>query len=327
MPLTKQAARKVTQAQEILRAMGLPIDSLTPLIAERWALSLLAISNLKPASKWTDASYWSGEGSWSLHSRGVIKFWNDHYGQNISMGSYDDVRRKSLVFLVQASVAIKAAGKPDAVQNDPTRRFALSEAAYKVVTRYGTSAFAAAAAGFVRDHGALEARLAKTRAASRIEARLPDGTKLVLSPGKHNELQTAIVEVFLPTFAPGFRLLYLGDASNKRLVLDEEILRRIGFFTLAHGKLPDIIAIDTRRNWLFVIEAVASSGPVDPLRHIQLEELTQQCTVPRVYVTAFLTKEVFRKFVTKISWETEVWLAETPGHLIHFDGERFLGPY
>jgi type II restriction enzyme len=288
---------------------------------------LLAISNLKPAGKWADASYWVGGGSWSLLSRDFIKFWNEHYGQNISSGSYDDVRRRSLVYLVEAGVAIRAAGKPDAATNDPTRRYALSEDAHEVITRYGTPSFAEAAANFVRDHGALAKRLVKPRTSKRIKAALPDGTNLMLSPGRHNELQTAIIEVFLPTFAPDSQLLYLGDTSNKLLLLEEETLRKIGFFTLAHDKLPDIVALDTKRNWLFLIEAVTSSGPVSPLRHMQLEELTAQCSVPRVYLTAFLTKADFRKFVTDISWETEVWIAESPGHLIHFDGERFLGPY
>ena len=327
MPLSKQATRKVAEAKDILDALGLPIASCTPLVAERWALSLLAIANLKPGAKWANASFWDGDGSWSLRSRDVIRFWHDNYGQNISMGSYDDVRRRSLVYLVEAGVAIRAAGKPGAATNDPTRRYALSPDAHRVVIRYGTPAFADAAAAYVRENGALEARLARSRVASRIEATLPNGAKLSLSPGRHNELQTAIVEVFLPTFAPDFRLLYLGDTSNKLLLLEEEALRAIGFFTLAHDKLPDIVAVDTKRSWLFLIEAVTSSGPVDPLRHMQLEQLTEQCTVPRVYVTAFITKEDFRKFVTKIDWETEVWIAESPGHLIHFDGERFLGPY
>lgn len=327
MPLTKTAARKVREAKEILRALGLPIDDQTPVIAERWALGLLAIANVKPTTKWAAASCWTIDGSWSLHSRGIIKFWNDHYGQIVSMGSYDDVRRRNLIFLVEAGVAIRAAGKPNAATNDPTRRYALSQDAHRAVAAYGTPAFPDEIGTFLAAHGKFSAKLAKIRATNRIEAALPDGRKLQLSPGRHNELQTAIIETFLPTFAAGFRLLYLGDTTNKLLVLDEAELRRIKFFTLAHDKLPDIVAIDDKRGWLFLVEAVTSAGPISPLRHIQLEELTANCTVPRVYVTAFLTKSDFRKWATDISWETEAWIAESPGHLIHFDGERFLGPY
>ncbi len=327
MPFTKTAARKALEAKEILRALGLPVDDQTPVIAERWALGLLAVANVRPNTKWAEATCWTGAGSWSLHSRGIIKFWNDHYGQDISMGSYDDVRRRSLIFLVEAGVAIRAAGKSDAATNDPTRRYALSQDAHRAVAAFGTPRFPKEAAKFLAAHGNLADKLAKTRAISRIEAVLPGGGKLQLSPGKHNELQAAIIETFLPTFAPGFRLLYLGDTTEKLLVLDEAELRRIKFFALAHDKLPDIVALDDRRGWLFLVEAVTSAGPISPLRHVQLEELASECTVPRVYVTAFLTRADFRKWATDISWETEAWIAESPGHLIHFDGEKFLGPY
>jgi hypothetical protein len=34
-----------------------------------------------------------------------------------------------------------------------------------------------------------------------------------------------------------------------------------------------------------------------------------------------------QSFVSQISWESEVWIAEDPDHMIHFNGERFLGAY
>jgi hypothetical protein len=33
------------------------------------------------------------------------------------------------------------------------------------------------------------------------------------------------------------------------------------------------------------------------------------------------------RYLGEIAWETEVWVADAPSHLIHFNGERFLGPY
>jgi type II restriction enzyme len=46
-----------------------------------------------------------------------------------------------------------------------------------------------------------------------------------------------------------------------------------------------------------------------------------------VFVTAFLSRRDLVKYVHDIAWETEVWVADAPTHLIHFDGIRFLGPY
>ena len=76
-----------------------------------------------------------------------------------------------------------------------------------------------------------------------------------------------------------------------------------------------------------LIEAVHSSNPVDDQRHALLTRLTAGCTAGRIFVTAFLTRTDLRKWVTRIAWETEVWIASDPAHVVHFDGVRFLGPY
>ena len=91
--------------------------------------------------------------------------------------------------------------------------------------------------------------------------------------------------------------------------------------------MPDVVVHDTRRNWLLLIEAVTSAGPVDGKRRKELKELFAGCKAGLVFVTAFANREAMRSFFTQISWETEVWVAEDPDHLIHFNGERFLGPY
>jgi hypothetical protein len=46
-----------------------------------------------------------------------------------------------------------------------------------------------------------------------------------------------------------------------------------------------------------------------------------------VYVTAFPNRAIMGRYLGEIAWETEVWVANSPSHLIHFNGERFLGPY
>lgn len=95
----------------------------------------------------------------------------------------------------------------------------------------------------------------------------------------------------------------------------------------APAKMPDVVVHDTKRNWLLLIEAVTSAGPVDRKRRKELKDLFAGCKAGLVFVTAFSTREVMRSFLTQLSWETEVWVAEDPEHLIHFNGERFLGPY
>ena len=96
---------------------------------------------------------------------------------------------------------------------------------------------------------------------------------------------------------------------------------------ISHEELPDIIAYSKEKNWLYLIEAVHSSGPISEIRLLQLQKLTEKCTADIVYVTAFLNRPKFRQFMAEIAWETEVWIADNPDHMVHFNGDKFLGPY
>lgn len=167
---------------------------------------------------------------------------------------------------------------------------------------------------------------ARSRQMNTVPVRLPDGRELRLSPGTHNALQRDVIEQFLPRLAPGAHVLYLGDTDHKTLCLDERGLQVIGIPIGKHDKLPDIVALDSHRNWLFLIEAVASHGPVDEKRRLELISLLASCEIGPVYVSAFPDFREFKRRADKIAWETEVWLADLPDHLLHYDGDRFLGP-
>ncbi len=169
-------------------------------------------------------------------------------------------------------------------------------------------------------------RYARDRDRNLIPVRLPDGRELRLSPGKHNEVQRAIVEQFAPRFVPGAHLLYLGDTARKNLFVDRDRLMKLGIPITGHDKLPDVVLYDAERQWLFLVEAVTSHGPVSPTRMVDLEAMLAECPAGAIYVSAFPDLEEFRKHMKNIAWETEAWLCDSPGHMIHYDGERFLGP-
>ena len=318
--------KKKQEAIEILSAVGIPIEKETSRRKERFALALLAVANLKPNDSWSNASIYEDQDSWSLATREIISFWNNHYGEKISSGSYDDVRRKDLIVLVESRLVLRSAGNPNASTNNPTRRYGIEPDAIDVLRSFGTPEWKHAVKHFVATFGSLEDRMEPKRNFNRVPVHLPGGDDLCLTPGPHNELQKAIVEEFLPRFAPGSEVLYLGDTSNKYLFLDEARLRDLGFFELAHDALPDVVAYDKKRNWIFLVEAVHSANPISHLRHMTLERMAKNCAAPRVYVSAFKDRKIFREWVEKISWETEVWLADSPDHMIHFNGDKFLGP-
>ncbi len=95
----------------------------------------------------------------------------------------------------------------------------------------------------------------------------------------------------------------------------------------SHGKMPDVVVHHVKKNWLVLIEAVTSHGPVDGKRRDELGRLFAGSKAGLVFVTAFLDRAAMVRYLADISWETEVWVADAPSHLIHFNGERFLGPY
>jgi hypothetical protein len=263
----------------------------------------------------------------ALTTRQIIEYINQHFEEKISSGSYDDIRRKDLKLPTTAEIVLRSANNPEAATNNPTRAYALNPDYLPVIASFGSKNWEEDVEEFLERRGTLAERLGDSRIMSLLPIKLPSGIVLQLTQGKHNLLQKAIIEEFLPRYGEGATLLYVGDAADKFLHVTKEKLDALKFFEISHNELPDIIAYSDSKNWLYLIEAVHSSGPISRVRHEELKILTKECTAEIIYVTAFLDRESFRKFAFDISWETEVWIAESPDHLIHFNGKRFLGPY
>lgn len=313
----------IVQALEILSALGMPMNK-TPRALECMALSFLAVVDMKPESpKWSSAKDLNDNRA--LKTRDIINFINEHYSENISSGSYDDIRRKHLKWIVMSSIVIHS--KPNSARNDPSRAYALNPEYSGIIRIYGDEDWPRKAEKFMFNRQKLIDRLAALRELEQIPVKIPSGETLSFSPGGHNELQKEIVERFLPRYGYGAELLYIGDAAKKFLINNVEKLKKLNFFELSHGELPDIIAYSECKNWLYLIEAVYSSNPMSPERIIELKRLTEGCKADVIFVTAFLNRATFRKFVADIAWGTEVWIASDPDHLIHFNGDKFLGPY
>jgi len=162
---------------------------------------------------------------------------------------------------------------------------------------------------------------------NRIPIQVAENKTITLSPGGQNILIEKIVKEFCEIFTPGGKLVYVGDTDEKWAYFDETLLRSAGVIIETHGKMPDIVVYLEQKNWLILIEAVTSHGPVNPKRRGELRTLFKDSKAGLVFVTAFLDRRAMVKYLNEISWETEVWVADAPTHLIHFNGERFLGPH
>ena len=213
--------------------------------------------------------------------------------------------------------------------NDPSRGYILNPHFVELVCHYGKKSWANELSEYQVQNDSLKEMLARKRNLEKIPIKLPNGITLSLSAGEHNDLQKAIIEQFLPLFGFGAEVLYVGDTSNKYLHVEKEKLEQIHFFEIGHEELPDVVAYCSQKNLLYLVEAVHSHGPMDEIRIRKLKRLLTEsgCTAQVVFFTAYLDKKTFRKDCEKIAWETEVWIAENPEHLIHFNGHKFLDLY
>jgi hypothetical protein len=194
-----------------------------------------------------------------------------------------------------------------------------------LIRSYGTSAWTDKKEEFLAAHESLISMYESKRSMLKMPVNI-NGNSFTFSPGKHNELQKAIIEEFAPRFAPNSECLYVGDTIEKDLVKNVDKLRELGFEITLHDKMPDVVLYRADKNWIYFVESVTSVGPMDPKRIKEIEEMTANVTAGKIYVTAFLDFKTFKQFSESLAWETEVWIADMPDHMIHLNGDKFLGP-
>lgn len=289
------------------------------------ALTLLALSGIEENSNWSNATKKS-----LTVSKGIMSFVTENYpqankGRPYAPNSRETVRRQVLHQFGQARIVDYNPDNPDLPTNSPQAHYALTKDVLQVLKVYGTKEFDKKIGQFIKRNGKLSETYLKDRARRKVPLEY-NGLILQLSPGKHNVLQAAIVQEFAPRFAPGASVLYIGDTAKKTLIFDKELIAKLNIPITEHDKLPDVVLYDSKRNWLFLIEAVTSHGPMTPKRIVELQEMLSTCKTPLVYITAFLDFKEFRKHMSDVSWETEIWIMEKPEHMIHFNGDRFMGP-
>lgn len=317
---SKAIQKIVNEALDILESVGIPMNTKSERGLEKMALCFLAVAGI--TKDWSMA-----KDSSNLKSRDIIHFVNQNFEEKISLGSYDDIRRKDLKLLVLAELVVNSGVSRGSATNDPTRGYSLDPDFKHLIVNYRTKLWPEALTSFNHSRSKLADTLARKRNIEKIPVKLPNGKPLELSLGAHNILQKAIIEEFLPRFGSDCEVLYIGDTANKMLHIEEDELQALNFFKISHDELPDIIAYSRKNNWLYLVEAVHSSGPMSETRVLELKTLLKLCTAELIFVTSFLTRQDFKKWMLDVAWETEVWIADNPDHLVHFNGHKFLGAY
>ncbi len=323
MPVKKRGGlasarrRKVEEAMQTLRELGFAAKQSN----ETAGYVLLALLGLKPTEAWSS----------SVNPlRGItpiITFVSEFYGLRYAPNSREQIRDEAVKHFAESGLLIRNPDNPSRPTNSGRTVYQLEPHALELFRSFGTLEWRYNLETYLKSREGVLKELARERSMIRIPVTLPSGETVSLSPGGQNPLIKSVIEEFCPRFVPGGIVVYIGDAEKKFLHLDKKYLKKLGIQIPAAAKMPDVVIHHKRRNWLLLIEAVTSVGAVDGKRRSELKQLFSGCAAGLIFVTAFATRGAMRTFLTQISWETEVWVAENADHLIHFNGERFLGPY
>ncbi len=309
--------RHIAAASQILTSLGLPKAQQN----ERSALCLLALIDLKPGIPWAKA------GNPLMGITPIMDWTREHYDKDYAPNTRETVRRQTMHQFIEAGLALYNPDQPDRPVNSPKAVYQIEPAVLALLHTFGTDAWRNKLAEYLATRETLSARYAKERTQNRIPVEIAPGRKISLSSGEHSDLIRAVIEDFAPRFAPGSILVYAGDTGDKWGYFDAALLAELNVAVDTHGKMPDVVLHYSARNWLLLVESVTSHGPVDGKRHDELARLFAGSNAGLVFVTAFPSRAVMSRYLGEIAWETEVWVADAPSHLIHFNGERFLGPY
>lgn len=302
---------KIEETRDFLDHIGMPKAQQ----ADICCYVILAMAGIEPDMQWKEAT-----NEW-IRIHDIIQFANSYYGTTYAENSRETFRKQALHHFRTAAL-VEDNGK---ATNSPNYRYRLTKETFQLLRVRDTMEWEVSLRRFQHYHPSLVETYASKRKMIMMPVKI-NGQDFSFSPGKHNELQKAIIEEFAPRFAPDSECLYVGDTIEKDLVKNVEKLTKLGFEITLHDKMPDVVLYREDKDWLYFVESVTSVGPMDPKRILEITEMTKDVTAGKIFVTAFPDFKTYKKFSEKLAWETEVWIAEMPEHMIHLDGDKFLGP-
>ena len=302
---------KINEARELLKMLGMPKTQQ----ADICCYVLLAMAGIKPNTLWKDA------GNEWIRIHDIIQFANTYYGSTYAENSRETFRKQALHHFRNAAL-VEDNGK---ATNSPNYRYRLTEETLQMVRTFQTSEWQKSVSRFLEYHEKLVDMYASKKKMTMMPVRI-NGADFQFSIGRHNELQKAIIQEFAPRFAPNSECLYVGDTIEKDLVKNVDKLKELGFEITLHDKMPDVVLYREDKDWIYFVESVTSVGPMDAKRILEITEMTKSVAAGKIFVTAFLDFKTYKRFSENLAWETEVWIAEMPEHMIHLNGDKFLGP-
>lgn len=307
---------RIDEAISVLRTLGIPPDHQS----EHGALTLLALLGLGPTTPWSKAK------SPLRRKPQLSAFISRHYGKRYASKNAKAARSNAIRQFELAGIIVKHSVKTRKADGVGTI-YKVDFQTLKLFKEFGSVKWSKSLRWWLEMRKSRNSTNPVERNMREITVQLPGGDRVLLANRTQNILIKHVIEDFCPRFTPGGEVFFVGGPDRKPVVYEEEKLAKLGITIAPHSKMPDVVIYFAKKKWLVLVAAVTDRGPVDAKRYQQLKELFADSKAGLVFVTTFLDRMEMKKHLSDIAWETEVWVAEAPAHLIHFNGERFLGPY
>lgn len=289
---------------------------------DRSAMTLLALAHLDENKAWSNAT------DERYTTRQIMDWIRDRLGVEYAPNTRETIRRFTLHQFFEGGVVYYNDDDPNRAVNSPKNCYRLTPNVLSAIRSYGiTVEYDSAIQRFRSEVETWVEQQAEARDMARVPVHMPDGSEVHLSAGGQNILIKQMVEEFCPRFVPGGVVLFIDDTDKAMGDVVTSTMKRLGIEIPKHGKAPDLIVWDDAKGWLFLMEACSTHGPIDVVRKRELKRLFAGMKGAPVYVSCFPDRTVMRQYLTDLAWETEAWCANDPDHMVHLDGERFLGPY
>lgn len=311
------AADLLERAEDLLEALGMDRERSN----DRSAMTFLALADVKPGCNWSSAT------NEMYTTRQIMDWIRDEMGTTYAPNTRETIRRFTLHQFVAGGLVEYNADDPNRPTNSPKNNYRIAPPLLPVLQAIDTPEFPTLLEDFLAGITTWNQQVSEQREISRVPVRMPNGIPMTLSAGGQNALIKAMVEEFCPRFIPGGVVLYIDDTDKSLGDVTDDILEFLGIEVPEHGKSPDLIVWDKANNWVFMMEACSTHGPIDVIRKRELHTLFENIKVPIVFISCFPDRAVMRKYLADLAWETEAWCADTPDHMVHLDGVKFLGPY
>ncbi len=312
----------LNDAKTILDSIGMPSHLVNP----RSVMTLAALAEMYGDKKWRNAS----EDYHGTHH--IVTFINEHYPNKAGLdktpyaeNSRETFRKYNIKPWISAGILEPKAGL---ATNDKDNSYRFTSYFASLIRTYGTEQWEEKLTEYKENHVTYAEYLKQTKNIERDYITEYGDIKISLKKSAHNKLQLNILQYLIPLVCKEKpELLYIGDATDRNLWQKDERLDELGIHVLSQsGNLPDIIVYDESQKRVIFIEAYHSTGPftIDRVNAIKSLCACAEGT-EAAFITAFDSTAKMLKNYKDIAWDTDIWSADEPTHLVHKNGDKFIG--